>query len=525
MKKLKVGVIDFLTNSPRDNWFQNHLIHPNFSSIMPQAIAVWLEELGCEVYYDTYVAQDLFGAMPKDLDVVFLACFTRASFLAYGVSQEFRRRGVITVLGGPHARSFTEHSRDYFDYVCLLTDKNLIASLMAGIARQPRAIVLAAEQQPQSLPGAEQRQHFIDINIKKSTRFLYSIPMLGSFGCPYTCGFCIDASIPYQPLSYDGLIEDLKFSERRWGKDIFVIWHDPNFGVRFKDYMQVVEESRTSIRHIAESSLSLLHEDNLKVLKKNNFVVTLPGIESWFEFSAKSGQKRASGEMKMKGVAAHVNQIQSYIPYMQTNFVFGLDCDEGPDPWNLTKQFIDLAPGVLPTFNLFTNFQNAPLSKTLDQEGRTTFVPYPLLDGRSAFNVKLKNYDPIEFYDRLIDLMEHTWSLKAFARRFQANSHWTAKAINLGRGYVEGRERLKYYRQVRQRLDTDRDFLAFSRGEREEPPMYFFDIVRYRTGRYADLIPKELTTPRGFVESVKRTTHDAPATGSRALLPLARRRP
>src|SRR5678815_5856913 len=82
MKKLKVGVIDFLTNSPHDNWFQNHLIHPNFSSIMPQAIAVWLEELGCEVYYDTYVAQDLFGAMPKDLDVVFLSCFTRASFLA-----------------------------------------------------------------------------------------------------------------------------------------------------------------------------------------------------------------------------------------------------------------------------------------------------------------------------------------------------------------------------------------------------------------------------------------------------------
>jgi len=226
----------------------------------------------------------------------------------------------------------------------------------------------------------------------------------------------------------------------------------------------------------------------------------------------------------MKSVATHVNQIQSYIPYMQTNFVFGLDCDEGPDPWNLTKQFIDLAPGVLPTFNLFTNFQNAPLSNILDKEGRTTFVPYPLLDGRSAFNVKLKNYDPIEFYDRLIDLMEHTWSLKAFARRFQANSHWTAKAINLGRGYVEGRERLKYYRQVRQRLDTDRDFLTFSRGEREEPPTYFFDTIRYRTGRYADLIPKELTTPRGFVESAKRTTHDAPVTNSHSLWPLTRRR-
>ena len=31
--------------------------------------------------------------------------------------------------------------------------------------------------------------------------------------------------------------------------------------------------------------------------------------------------------------------ILRYIPYVQTNFVLGLDCDDGPEPFELTKTF------------------------------------------------------------------------------------------------------------------------------------------------------------------------------------------
>ena len=60
-------------------------------------------------------------------------------------------------------------------------------------------------------------------------------------------------------------------------------WHDPNFGVRFKDYLGVIEEAvpAGSMRHIAEMSLSLLTDDNLERLRRNGFVGMLPGIESW----------------------------------------------------------------------------------------------------------------------------------------------------------------------------------------------------------------------------------------------------
>jgi hypothetical protein len=511
MKRLKVGVIDLITNTTEGNWFQTNVMQPEFAAIMPQCVAVWAEELGCEVFYETFTGpEDLLGCMPGDLDILFISCFSRSSFLAYGVSAAYRRRGAVTVLGGPHARSFPEHSLGYFDYVCQLTDQELIKSLLKDFAPQRRGVLLNAAAQPKELPKVRQRARFIDVGINKGTRFFKVVPMIGSLGCPYTCSFCIDAPIPYNTLPYADLIDDLRFSKQRWGADVMVGWHDPNFGVRFKDYMGLIEESGTELHHIAESSMSLLGEENLKALRKNNFVAILPGIESWYEFNAKAGQtKRAGGMEKVARVAEHINQIQSYIFCVQANFVLGLDSDVGAEPWELTKRFLDLSPGAIPAYSIVTDFQNAPLSDSLKQEKRTTYVPYPLLDNNFAFNVKLKNYGPLEFYDRLIDLMEHSWSLKALARRFMANPHWLVKGLNLGRGFTEGKGRLRHHKIMRARLANDRDFLRFVAGDRELPPAFFFEAIRQQAGRYAELLPRELLTPAGFVASVKRPAESA----------------
>ena len=127
-------------------------------------------------------------------------------------------------------------------------------------------------------------------------------------------------------------------------KNPIVGWHDPNFGVRFDDYMEAVEAAvpQGRMRHIAESSLSLLSEPHLQRLRQNGFQAILPGIESWYDLGNKSKTRR-TGMDKVKQVADHVNMILRYIPYIQTNFVLGLDGDMGDEPFELTKTFIDLA--------------------------------------------------------------------------------------------------------------------------------------------------------------------------------------
>ena len=227
------------------------------------------------------------------------------------------------------------------------------------------------------------------------------VPMLGSLGCPYTCAFCIDATVPYQPMDFEVLREDLRFLLTKFKRPL-VAWHDPNFGVRFNDYMDMIEDAVPpgSIDFVAESSLSLLSEPHLKRLKRNSFKGVLPGIESWFALGDKSKTGALVGMAKVRQVSEHVNLILRYIPYIQTNFVLGLDTDEGPDPFELTKRFLDMTPGAFPAYSLLSAFgRAAPLNLDYQRSNRVLPFPFHFLNNNGAMNVKPANYSWQTFYD------------------------------------------------------------------------------------------------------------------------------
>jgi hypothetical protein len=71
--------------------------------------------------------------------VVFIAAFTRASFVAYALSRSLRAAGVVTVPRRPARPFVSEHARDHFDYICQITDRALIADLLAAPERQAAA--------------------------------------------------------------------------------------------------------------------------------------------------------------------------------------------------------------------------------------------------------------------------------------------------------------------------------------------------------------------------------------------------
>src|SRR5207302_7339994 len=104
--------------------------------------------------------------------------------------------------------------------------------------QRPVGRQLSATKQPASLPGVRERWKFIVPTLKKAP-FLKMVPMIGSMGCPYTCSFCIDSVVPYQALDFEVLREDLRFLLTKFKKPL-VVWHDPNFGIRFEDYMNAI---------------------------------------------------------------------------------------------------------------------------------------------------------------------------------------------------------------------------------------------------------------------------------------------
>jgi len=351
---------------------------------------------------------------------------------------------------------------------------------------------LSATRQPESIPGVKERWKFVEQTLRQAP-LIKIIPMIGSMGCPYTCSFCIDAEVPYQPLSFDLLREDLQFLRTKF-KRPRVGWHDPNFGVRFEDYMSAIEDSvpENSIDFIAESSLALLSEPHLKRLKRNGFKGMLPGIESWFDMGDKSKTGSRQGEKKLEAVADHVNMLLDYIPYVQTNFVLGMDTDFGGEPYELTKRFIDRTPGTFPGYSLLSAFgQAAPLNLEYQQDGRVLPVPFHFLNNNHAMNVKPKNYTWPEFYDHVIDLTAHSFSWPSIANRFVAGRTSIPKWGNFLRAVSsEGFGRLKYYREVRRLLDEDRGFRAYWEQETTVLPDFYLRRMKAELGPFWQWLPK-----------------------------------
>ncbi|HEX5387090.1 MAG TPA: hypothetical protein VFW66_10345, partial [Gemmatimonadales bacterium] len=288
MRRLRVGILDLVTKSPNPSLY-GRVMNANLASIMPQVIGVWCEQAGHEVHFVCYTGvENLLAELPADLDLVFVGAFTQSAQLSYALSNLFRRRGAVTAVGGPHARCYPEDAALYFDYVMGFTDRAAVDEVLLDCApHRPIGRQLNAARHPAELPSLAERWQFVEATLAKAPT-IKIVPLIGSFGCPYTCSFCLDSTVEYQPLGFRALRDDLAFLLTKQRNPI-VAWHDPNFGVRFDDYMGAIEDAvpPRRMRHIAESSLSLLSEPHLERLRKNGFQAILPGIESWYDLGNK----------------------------------------------------------------------------------------------------------------------------------------------------------------------------------------------------------------------------------------------
>ncbi len=493
MRKLRIGVIDLVSQGPtRSLW--SRVMNANLASIMPQVVAVWCKRQGHDVTFLCYTGfEDLTRVLPGNLDLVFIGAFTESAQLAYALSNRFHAQGVVTVLGGPHARCFPQDSAKYFDYVLGFTDEAIIAEVLQDCSRHsPVGLRLSAGAHPAQLPGVRDRWEFIKGTVSQAP-FIKIVPMVATLGCPYTCSFCIDSTVPYQVLDTDVIREDLRFLLKMFKRPM-VGWHDPNFGVRFDQIMGVIEEAVPpgSIDFIAESSLSLLTEPRLQRLRRNGFGALLPGIESWFDLGEKTRAAGTAGMEKVKQVAEHVNMVLRYIPYVQTNFVLGLDSDTGPEPFELTRRFVDMTPGAFPGFSLLTSFgEAAPVNLEYQRDNRVIGFPFHFLNNNGAMNVRPKNYSWPEFYTHVVETTKHSFSPRSIRRRMVATNTFIPKWLNVVRAISsEGYGRIRYHSEVLRRLQEEPSFRDFYEGRTQILPAFFEDRVRAALGYLWESLPE-----------------------------------
>ena len=492
MNKLQIGIIDLIYNKPSKSLYRRFM-YPNYMSIMPQVIGVWCKEEGHKVYYTIYTGtQRIDKLLADDLDIVFISSFSYSAQLAYALSNYFQSKGTATVLGGPHARSFPEDACLYFDYVLGLTDKELLLDLLHNFEmNKPQGTYLTALSHPHFLPGVRERWEFIE-EVHKSPLIFKAIPMIGSFGCPFQCDFCIDADIPYHSLDLGVIKEDFQFLIKKYKRPV-VGWHDPNFGIQFNSLMDTLESAVPpgGIKFFAQCTISSLNEPEVKRLKKNGFIMIAVGIESWFDYGNKAKMKSVTGMDKVKQVAEQLNMVQQYIPLLQANIMYGFDNQAGPDPFTLTKRFIDLAPGIYPAYALLTAFgQGIKYNAKNDIENRIIPFPFHMMLGLNNLNIIPKNYSWEEFYAYYVDLLKYSFSARVIYRRYKANPERAARWFTLFLSLSEGGSgKIRNVYTILKNLRTRPDFRSFMNKEADQIPAFMIEQVKKDLGPLWEWLP------------------------------------
>ena len=178
---------------------------------------------------------------------------------------------------------------------------------------------------------------------------------------------------------------------------------------------------------------------------------------------------------------------------MQTNFVLGLDSDEGAEPFELTKHFIDRTPGPFPGYSLLSAFgQAAPLNLEYQKAGRVLPFPFHFLNNNHAMNVRPANYSWPEFYDG-VDRRHQPHVLVGCDPQAPAGANRGAlpRVMNVVRAISsEGFGRMRYYREIRRLLDADTGFRRYFEQETDVLPPFYVERVKKDLGSLWEWLPE-----------------------------------
>jgi radical SAM superfamily enzyme YgiQ (UPF0313 family) len=399
------------------------------------------------------------------------------------------------VIGGAHAKSFPQDCLRYFDLVVLQCDRDLIADILSdGFA--PGSVITSTKPYDEP-PTVEERLPEIKASgfIGGRSHWGSSIPMLASVGCPYSCDFCTDWNVRYRALSTDRLAADLRFAGQHLPNSI-LYFHDPNFGVRFDETMEVFEAIPPKMRnqYIVESSLKLLTPERLARLRDTNCLGMAPGIESWNGYANKAGVGKATGSEKLERVVEQLQGLRAYIPFLQANLILGLDVDSGDEPFVLTREYLDRTPFVWPQIHIPMAFGGTPLFDTLLREDRILAqLPFAFYC-QPYLTVKLKNYEALDYFQRMEAILAFTASNKMLWKRWRMSRNAMIAAANYLQT-LDLRNEITEMREMMDHMRRDAQMRAFHAGETDVLPAFYAHAYRKSLGKYAELIPIEESAP------------------------------
>jgi radical SAM superfamily enzyme YgiQ (UPF0313 family) len=301
----------------------------------------------------------------RPVDLVAISAWTLHSLRAYDIADEFRRRGVKVIMGGPHVFFYPEEAAAHCDAVGIGEAEpiwpQMLADAAAGRLKQEyRASPLSQE----GLAGLPKPRYDL-IDMRRYGPFR-TYTLQSSRGCPLVCDFCSERlylSTRFRWRPHEEVVDDVRHTGSR---NIF--FGESNFGGKRGRAMELMEaliplKARWST--LWTSNFCNDHEF-LDLACKSGLLHVNIGIES---IDAETIGNMRKGVNKTDRYAEMFASMRKRGISFSLNFIFGWD-NENPTVFDTTLKFLEKHRVPAAYFNVLTPTPGTSLYNKLKAEDR-----------------------------------------------------------------------------------------------------------------------------------------------------------
>lgn len=316
-------------------------------------------------HWDIKLLDEQLEPIPFDQrpDLVAITAWTLNSFRAYDIADEFRRRGVPVIMGGPHTFFHEEEAGEHCDAVGIGEAEAIWPRMLEEAERGRLRKYYRAELLP-SLAGFPLPRYDL-LNLRRYGPFKTFV-VVSSRGCPFRCDYCSERLLlgdSYRCRPAPEVAAEIKHTRAR-----NLLFGDSNFAGQRSHAMELMEALISlKVRWSALWPAYLCNDESfLDLAQRSGLLHVNIGIESIHTETLEDMNKRFNKTSKYGEMLANLRRRG--ISY-SLNFIFGWD-GENDGSFQSTLKFLAEHKVPVAYFNILTPVKGTPLYERLQSEGR-----------------------------------------------------------------------------------------------------------------------------------------------------------
>ena len=312
-------------------------------------------------------------------DVVAITVESYTARRAYEISDEFRQRGVLVIMGGIHASLIPEEVKEHCDALLIGDAETIWRDVIQDVKNKALKSLYKAPPGIAQLGGIKPRR-----DIYKGKGYLPLSLIQFSRGCKYSCNFCAVSSYfdkKHYIRQIDEVIEEIVSQDLK-----FLFFVDDNIATNAKALKELCQELiPLKTNWISQASLDITHDKTaMKLMADSGCLGHVMGFESITQESLHDAKKLSN----LKNFTNYTYEIEVLREHaMQTWAAFTLGYDNDTyDSIMATMEFALKHKFTFAAFNILMPYPGTPMYQEFLEQNRLLYAGKWWLHPEYRFN-------------------------------------------------------------------------------------------------------------------------------------------